>query len=269
MRMCSACNGELSFIKEYGKWYCYNCEEYREPQQAGSKRGRSKRKNTCPECSSELSYIDEYEQWYCYNCEEYQEPGKEPEEVAIFLAGKFIIDTKPKGMKKTEVIMDRNRKPLCQVKHRRKWTAIEYGKELRTTDIFLRAVDGTRLGKFHEIPVRKKFPPRRKWKIYDADKEFKGVVMEKVKFIGSDWFLETTTGEIIATMEGKRKKHDYRVLTTDNKKIARCYVDTALGKRMYCVDILKSSFDPFLVMAYVIVLDHVTIQVVSGPGDGG
>ena len=33
MHSCEVCNGELSYIKEYSQWYCYNCEEYQKPGQ--------------------------------------------------------------------------------------------------------------------------------------------------------------------------------------------------------------------------------------------
>ncbi len=77
---CPTCRNEMSFIKEYRRWYCDECEDYapknyrtrdsRQEQQA-PKPEPEEEEYSCSECGAELSYIEEYESWYCYECEEY------------------------------------------------------------------------------------------------------------------------------------------------------------------------------------------------------
>ncbi|UCC57992.1 MAG: hypothetical protein JSW14_06430 [Candidatus Bathyarchaeum sp.] len=142
-----------------------------------------------------------------------------------------------------------------------------YWIEARTTDIRLEAIDGTLLGEIHEVP-----PPlmtmklKRKWEIYNFKKELKGIVREKPKFIGSDWVLENIEGKVIATIKGDRKKKDYEVQTKEKQVIARCYRDASISKDSYQVDILGSEIDLFLVLTYIIVLDHVKSAWVARTG---
>lgn len=96
--------------------------------------------------------------------------------------------------------------------------------------------------------------------------ELKGALMEKPKFIGSHWVLESPKGKEIAIIKGNRKKHNYEVLTKDKQTIARCHRDETREKDSYIVDIPSSDFDPFLVLSYVVALDYVSAwRVEVGP----
>jgi len=74
--------------------------------------------------------------------------------------------------------------------------------------------------------------------------------------MGADWELENPEGKIIATIRGDRKKHNFEVLTSDQQTIARC---SEVSKDSYGLDLLSSSFDPFLALCYVLVLDFATV----------
>ena len=185
-------------------------------------------------------------------------------EMGVFGGRKrFIVQSKLENLKDTGSIMDANMKILAYFKHKHTWkhppAPIKIlWQEARTTDIRIERIDETLLGEIHEIP-----PPAltlrliRKWEIYNAKKELKGVVKEKPKFTGSDWVLESPDGKVIATIKGNRKKKDYEVQTKEKQVIAHCYRDASMGKDSYQVDILSSEIDLFLILSYIVVLDHV------------
>jgi len=91
------------------------------------------------------------------------------------------------------------------------------------------------------------------------------MVTEKPKFIGSDWVLENVEGNLLASIEGDRKKHNYEVVTPDRnkQKIARC---SSLDKDSYKLEIMVSNIDSFLVLSYVIVLDIAKSPAVTERG---
>ena len=79
--------------------------------------------------------------------------------------------------------------------------------------------------------------------------------------------LQNVEDNLLAVIEGDRKKHNYEIVTSDRSKqsIARC---TSLNEDSYRVELMVSSIDPFLVLSYVIVLDLAkTAAIISGAGD--
>lgn len=58
---CPTCGRELTYIKEYDRWYCYAEKKY----------APKKVKNPCPTCGEELTFIKEYDRWYCYGERKY------------------------------------------------------------------------------------------------------------------------------------------------------------------------------------------------------
>lgn len=163
------------------------------------------------------------------------------------------------GFEDTLGIMDADMRLLCYVKHQHSWKMPQVWKgmpitsRMRTTDVRLEGIDGALLGEIHEIPSGTMRVIRR-WEVYDEKGDFKGAVKEKPKFIGSDWVLENAGGDVVAAIEGDRKKHDYEILTADRYKqtIARCFI---ISENSYGIDLLLSDLDPFLVLSYVVVLD--------------
>ena len=175
--------------------------------------------------------------------------------MGIFSRNRFIVQPKLKDVKDTGGIMDADMNLLCYVKHGHSWKESGVMREMKTTGIRLEGVDGALLGEIHENPELSWVRVKRVWGIYDAKRELKGVVEEKMKFIGSHWVLKSPDGDELATIKGNRKKHKYEVLTKDNQSIASC---NPINKDYYSVDIQRSDFDSFLVLNYIIVLDHVS-----------
>ncbi len=59
---CATCGRELSYIAQYGRWYCYWDQKY-----APATRAR----NACPTCGQTLRWIDLYQRWWCDSCRKY------------------------------------------------------------------------------------------------------------------------------------------------------------------------------------------------------
>lgn len=57
---CPTCGRELSFISQYGRWYCYSCQRYAPAT-----------RNACPTCGATMRFIDQYERWWCDSCRRY------------------------------------------------------------------------------------------------------------------------------------------------------------------------------------------------------
>ncbi len=126
-------------------------------------------------------------------------------------------------------------------------------RQMRTTDVRIEGKDGEVLGEIHEFPTGT-MRLIRKWEVLDGKGAPKGVVVEKPKFVGSDWVLQNVEGNLLAVTEGDRKKHNYEIVAPDKGKqcFARC---TSLDEGSYRIEIMVSNIDPFLVLSYVIVLD--------------
>jgi uncharacterized protein YxjI len=176
----------------------------------------------------------------------------------IFASNRFIIQRNMTDGEDTSEIMDADMRHLCNVKHQHSWKTpkelvIPIAGGMRITEARLEGIDGSLLGEITEIPVGL-MRVTSKWLVYDEKGVFKGAVKEKPKFVGSDWLLESREGNVVATIEGNRKKHNFEVLTADRYKqvIARCF---SISESSYEVEILLSDLSPFLVLCYVIVLN--------------
>ena len=76
---CPNCGGELSFLEQYHRQYCYSCGHYA-PEGYGD-RGEKQ----CATCGGLLSYVAQYDRYYCYRCNTYppDEAVAEPMGAAI------------------------------------------------------------------------------------------------------------------------------------------------------------------------------------------
>ncbi len=60
---CPTCGRELTYIAQYGRYYCYSCQRY---APAGAKG-----KNACPTCGATMRWIDQHRRWWCDSCQRY------------------------------------------------------------------------------------------------------------------------------------------------------------------------------------------------------
>src|SRR3970040_3110059 len=62
---CPTCGGDLTFLDQYQRQFCYACQQYA-PEGYGA-RGANK----CPTCTGILSYVPVYDRFFCYRCQQY------------------------------------------------------------------------------------------------------------------------------------------------------------------------------------------------------
>ena len=58
---CPTCGKELTYVKQYGRFYCHSCKKY----------APAKPRNPCPTCGKELMFIATYQRHYCPACGKY------------------------------------------------------------------------------------------------------------------------------------------------------------------------------------------------------
>ncbi len=179
--------------------------------------------------------------------------------MSIFEKANFVFKHGQKDSKDSISILGEDSKLLCSVSYDHSWKMPQMWGNMPTnrrmiaTDVRIEGVDGVMLGEIRETPTGT-MRLIRKWEVFDKTGAFKGVVVEKPKFIGSDWVLEDVEGHLLAVVEGDRKKKNYEIVTPDKGKqiVAR---STSLDEDSYRVELMTSGIDTFLVLCYAVVLD--------------
>ncbi|MDI6887283.1 MAG: hypothetical protein QMC98_01410 [Candidatus Thermoplasmatota archaeon] len=59
--LCRLCSQPMSYIKEYGSWYCNNCKKYASEMPT----------YPCEQCGRPLRYVVQYQRWFCDACQTY------------------------------------------------------------------------------------------------------------------------------------------------------------------------------------------------------
>ena len=189
--------------------------------------------------------------------------------MSIFEKASFVFKHEWKDSKNSISIMSENSKLLCSIfydhsmKMPEMWGNMPTNRRMRATDVRIIGVDGVGLGEIHETPTGN-MRLIRKWEVLDNTGVCRGVVVEKPKFIGSDWVLKNADGNLLAVAEGDRKKNNYQIISPDKSKqlFAR---SISLDENSYRVELMISDIDSFLVVCYVIVLDLAkTFAVIKG-----
>jgi hypothetical protein len=184
----------------------------------------------------------------------------------------FIFQKKPKGHNNIVEIFDSRMRLLASCKRKRVWKSpdgpFKINKQAYSSDIFLEDFSGRILGEINEIPPQM-FSMRliRRYKIYDDDTRLIGVVREKPKAFGSTWVLfdrneENLIGEIV----GNRKKKNYKIESSRDEVLVKCYRDSSLDSNSYRVDTFVGWDRLFLVLCYVLVLDLAKTVFVTRSG---
>lgn len=65
---CPYCEGELTYVPKYDRWYCYKCRKYAPKEQP---KPVAKGAKKCPSCGTDSQYIEKYQRWYCWTCQRY------------------------------------------------------------------------------------------------------------------------------------------------------------------------------------------------------
>lgn len=104
---CPTCGRELSYISQYGRWYCYFCQKYA-PSAIS--------KNACPTCGNTLRWIDQYQRWWCDVCRKYA-PADLPKPVKAAVAERVsrpsarVVAATSEGAVPTVAVAHRHRNP--------------------------------------------------------------------------------------------------------------------------------------------------------------
>lgn len=162
-----------------------------------------------------------------------------------FAGNQFIIDQKIMAMRDTYGIKDRNANLLAYVKKK----IVSLGP-----NFWFESPDGARLGevKGKVVAVRPTF------EVYDAQGQLVAVVKKKVlKLLGSEWWLENTSGQEVARIKGKIMAHDFTIQSPTGTPLAQISKKWVTLRDSYGVEIVGSGLDPYVILAYVVVMDHV------------
>lgn len=83
-KICPNCNGALSYILQYNRWYCMACQKYVQ--------------HICSKCGGNTRYVPKYEDWWCDACKEYlrwSTPQIDSSRPAVPTAPPIVIQTQP------------------------------------------------------------------------------------------------------------------------------------------------------------------------------
>ncbi|MBI4999965.1 MAG: hypothetical protein HZB92_00335 [Euryarchaeota archaeon] len=79
---CSVCRQPLSWVAQYGQYYCYHCQRYYPPAQqaptadqvvASIEQAVAQTPSyPCNVCQTPLQYVQQYQRWYCARCMQYK-----------------------------------------------------------------------------------------------------------------------------------------------------------------------------------------------------
>ncbi len=190
---------------------------------------------------------------YCPNC------GSHIENVAVqpaaaawtgaapsspFVGNNYIVEQKLVAIRDTYGIKDTSGNLLAYVKKE----IVSFGPKF-----WFEGVRGERLGEMHGkvLSVRPTF------EIYNEQGTLLAAVKKKIlKLLGSEWWMENSSGQEIARIKGNIMEHDYRIETPSGIAIAQLHKKWVTIRDSYGVEILDRSIHPYLTLSYVIAMDH-------------
>ncbi len=166
------------------------------------------------------------------------------EKPEIFAYNMYIIDQKLLSIRDTYIIRDENGQELGRATRK----ILSLGPKVIIKDKQDNEV-GRIEGKFISL--------RREMKFIDWKGEVKGIMKRKLlKFIGSEYWIETPQGERIYTIKGKFTKHNYKIIDDrTNKVVAEVGKKWISLRDSYAVKIYTEDFDPFLAVCIPIAID--------------
>ena len=164
--------------------------------------------------------------------------------VSPFAGNQYIIEQKILAVRDTFGIKDTNGNLLAYVKQQ----LLSFGPKF-----WFEGLNGERFGEVHGkiLTVRPTF------EIYGQQGELLALIKKKLlKLLGSEWWMENTSGQEIARIKGNIVEHDYRIETPSGNRIAQIHRKWVTIRDSYGVEILDRSIHPYLTLSYVIAMDH-------------
>jgi uncharacterized protein YxjI len=208
----------------------------------------------CQSCGNAVSAEDKF----CPNCGakiETKQVTQLPTGGGVFSANEYIIEQKIVAMRDTFGIKDRNGNLLAYVKRK----IVSLGPQF-----WFESPDGTRLGEMRGkvLTVRPTF------EIYDPQGLVAVVKKKVLKLFGSEWWLEDNYGREIARIKGNITEHDFMVQSPSGSPLAQVHKKWVSVRDSYGIEILAQDVAPYVIVAYVIAMDHAEWKARPGFGVG-
>ena len=168
--------------------------------------------------------------------------GAEPS--SPFAGNEYIVEQKILTLRDTFGIKDTAGNLLAYVKKQ----FVSFGPKF-----WFEGPGGERLGEVHGkiLSVRPTF------EVYGEQGALLAAVKKKIlKLLGSEWWMENSSGQEIARIKGNIVEHDYRIETPSGGRIAQVHKKWVTIRDSYGVQILDRSIHPYLTLSYVIAMDH-------------
>ena len=166
-----------------------------------------------------------------------------PSGQSVFSGKEYIIEQKIAAMRDTFGIKDRNGNLLAYGKRK----IVSWGPQF-----WFETPDGTRVGEMHGkvLAVRPTF------EIYDLQ-GLVGVVKKKVmKLLGSGWWLEDNSENEIGRIKGNITEHDFSVQSPSGSEVAQVHKKWVNIRDSYGIELTSDEISPYVIVAYVIAMDH-------------
>ena len=218
----------------------------------------------CQNCGAEISPTDKY----CPSCGTLQQAPTQPQQqpyvapqtqpqpqpqtnigapqqTGMFNQNKYTIEQKLVAIRDTYGVKDLNGNLLGYVKQKIVSVGPKFWFE-DTNGVQLGEIDGKIVSIHNEYDVK------------DQSGQLKAKIKKKIiNFTGSEWWMEDAQGQQIAKVKGNYSEHEYQILTPDGSVIAQIHKKWVTIRDSYNIEITRLDFDTFLILSYVIAMDHI------------
>jgi uncharacterized protein YxjI len=216
----------------------------------------------CQNCGAEISPTDKY----CPSCGAAQQAPAQPQQqpfsapslqqqpqpqtdtqqqTGMFNQNKYTIEQKLVALRDTYGVKDLNGNLLGYVKQKIVSVGPKFWFE-DTNGVQLGEVDGKLVSIHNEYDVK------------DQSGQLKARIKKKIlNLIGSEWWMENAQGQQIAKVKGNYSEHEYQILAPDGSVIAQIHKKWVTIRDSYNIEITRPDFDTFLILSYVIAMDHI------------
>ena len=202
----------------------------------------------CPSCGNELTGNSKFCTSCGYKLESTLAQTTAVSFTSTFSGQEYIIEQKIAALRDTFGIKDRNGNLLAYVKKK----LVSWGPQF-----YFETPDGGRLGEMRGkvLAVRPTF------EIYDTQGLVAVVKKKVLKLLGSEWWLEDSSGKEIARIKGNITEHEFSIQNSSGATIAQIHKKWVSIRDSYGVEILSQEFNPYVILAYAIAMDHAQFKV--------
>lgn len=195
----------------------------------------------CPACGKSVSDAK-----FCTNCGARIDAVQTTQPLpsgSAFSGSEYIIEQKIVAMRDTFGIKDRDGNLLAYAKKK----IVSWGPQF-----WFESPDGLRLGEMRGkvLTVRPTF------EIYDSQGLVAVVKKKILKLLGSEWWLEDISGNEVAKIKGNITEHDFTVQSPSGSQIAQVHKKWVSIRDSYGIEILSQDITSYVIVAYVIAMDH-------------